>query len=447
MKQYDLIIIGAGSAATHAATIVREAGWQVAVIDFRPYGGTCALRGCMPKKVLRAGPVVLDAALQMRDKGVVGELDLNWKELMAFKRSFTDPVPQERERSYHEQGIDTYHGVARFAGKNQIQVNDLALDARHILIACGEEPIPLGIAGEEHLLDNESFMALEAMPRRVVLVGGGYIAAEFSQIAVQAGAQVTILQHGARLLKEFDAELVQWLMPAFSANGIEIRLHTSVEGIEKTDSGYRVHSRQGEEKTTIDADIVVHAAGRAPVFDRLDLTAGGVEIEGGKLKLNGYLQSVSNPAVYAAGDAAGVGLPLTPVATYDAKIVANNLLKGNHQQVEYSGVPSVVFTNPPLAAAGITEVEALKQGIKFFVHSQNAADWFTAKHQGAPIYGYKILVEEHSDRIIGAHLVGPQVDEVINIFALAIQHGLTAEDLRTTIFAFPTGASDIGSML
>ena len=446
-KKYDLVVIGAGTAAITAAMRIRAAGWAVAVIDFRPFGGTCALRGCDPKKLLIGGVEALDHANRMRGKGIVGDSTIDWKQLMAFKRSFTDPVPQKMEAQFKAKGIDTYHGKARFVARNTLQVEGVRLEAKYTLIASGAEPVKLNIPGEEHLLDNESFLALDAVPDRVVLVGGGYIAAEFSHIAAGAGAKVTVLQRGDRMLKEFDADLVGWLMESFQKLGIDVRTNTTVLGVKKTARGYTVVSSNDGKQSTIEADIVVHASGRAPDFDSLDLAAGGVTTEKGRLKLNEFLQSVSNPSVYAAGDAARMGPPLTPVSSHDAKVVVANLLGGNQQKPNYFAVPSVAFTIPPIAAVGLTEARAHELGFKFRVQSIKAPTWFTARQQAASVYGFKVLVDENSGHILGAHLVGPHVDEVINVFALAMRHGLTSEDLKTTMFAYPTGASDIGSML
>lgn len=447
-KQYDLVVIGAGTAAMVASMRVRAAGWTVAVIDFRPLGGTCALRGCDPKKMLISGTSAIDHVRRMQGKGVVGDSHIDWPELMAFKRTFTEPVPQKNEQRYADKGIDTYHGRAWFTGRNTVEVEGSGpLEARHILIASGAEAAPLGIPGEEYLVDNEGFLALDALPRRIVLVGGGYIAAEFSHIAAHAGAEVTILQHGNRILKQFDPDLVEWLMESFRGLGIDVRTGTSVQAIEKTSTGYRVRASTGDTKVEVEADLVVHAAGRTPSFDRLQLEAAGVELEHGRLKLNEFLQSTSNPAVYAAGDAAQIGPPLTPVSSHDSKVVAANLLKGNHQRPNYRGVPSVAFTMPPITAVGLAEAKARKQGLKFRMQSQKVSTWFTARQAAEPMYGFKILVDEQTDQVLGAHIVGPHADEVINLFALAIRHGLTAENLKTTMFAYPTGASDIGYML
>lgn len=446
-KTYDLAIIGSGTAATVAAARVRAAGWSVALVDWRPYGGTCALRGCDPKKVLVGAAAAVDHARRLRSKGVKGEAGIDWAELMRFKRGFTDPVPESRAADYARQGIDAYRGRARFTGPQALQVGEDALDARHVLIAAGAEPVPTGIDGEEHLVSSEQFLALDSLPRRIALVGGGYIAAEFSQLAARAGAQVTVLQRGERMLAAFDPDLVAWLMERFRALDIDVRTSTEVRAIEQAGESFRVHAVTGGTPVTVETDLVLHAAGRAPPLAELDLPAGQVAAEAGRLKLNDYLQSESNTAVYAAGDSARSGPPLTPVAAHDAKVVAANLLQGNHRKPDYRGVPTVAFTVPPIAAVGLSEAGARLQGLKFRVHSRKASDWYTARQAAQPGYGFKLLVEDGSDRILGAHLLGPQADEVINLFALAIRHGLTAPGLKATLFAYPTGASDIAYML
>ena len=446
-KTYQLVIIGTGTAAMVAAMRVRAAGWSVAVIDFRPFGGTCALRGCDPKKMLIGGAVAWDHARRMIGKGIAGDTHIDWPDLMTFKRSFTDPVPEKHEHSYANNGIDTYHGQARFTGSNTLDVEGDTLEAEHVLIAAGAEPIKLGIPGEEHLITNEEFLEVDALPRRIALVGGGYIAAEFSHIAARAGAEVTVLQRGERMLTHFDPDLVGWLMEKFREIGIDVHTRTTVEAVEQSNGVYRVLAATDGQVVNFEADLVVHAAGRAPALDALDLEAAGLAVENGRLKLNEYLQSVSNPAVYAAGDAAQMGPPLTPVSSHDVKVVAANLLQGNRHKPNYTGVPSVAFTIPPIASVGLSEAEARRQNVNFRIQTQSASDWFTARQAAEPSYGFKVLIDETTDRVVGAHLVGPYADEVINLFALAIQQGLTAAQLKTTMFAYPTGASDIGYML
>ncbi len=447
MKRYDLAVIGSGTAAMVAAMRVRAAGWTVAVIDHRPFGGTCALRGCDPKKMLIGGATALDHARRMQAKGIVGDALIDWPELLTFKRSFTDAVPRKHEAMYADKGIDAFHGRARFTGRNTLDVEGTALEARYLLLAVGAEPVTLGIPGEEHLVTSEQFLELDALPKRVVLVGGGYIAAEFSHIAARAGAKVTILQRAPRLLMHFDPDCVGWLMEVFARWNIDVRVRTTVQSVERKDAAFLVRAAAQNEPLAIEAHLVVHAAGRAPALEALDLDAGGVAREAGRLKLNDYLQSATNLAVYAAGDAAQVGPPLTPVSSHDAKVAVANILQGNHAKPDYRGVPSVAFSIPPIAAVGLSEEAARRQELHFRVNSRKASDWFTARQAAEPVYGYKMLIEEKTERILGAHLVGPHADEVINVFALALRHGLTAKDLRGTMFAYPTGASDIGYML
>ena len=272
----------------------------MAIIDHRPFGGTCALRGCDPKKMLVSGVEAADWARRMHRRGVAGELRIDWKELIAFKRTFTDPVPKKREESFAKQGIDAFHGMARFGDPDTVIVEGRALKGRNIVIAAGARPVPLGFPGAEHAITSDAFMELEDLPKRIVMVGGGYIAAEFSHIAARAGAKVTVLQRAERMLTRFDPELVGWLMEKFSEIGIEVQTGTPVEAIEHAGSGFRVRARAKSREIAIDADLVVHAAGRAPDLDALNLAAAGVAVEHGQFVLNEFLQSVSNPAVYAA---------------------------------------------------------------------------------------------------------------------------------------------------
>ena len=447
MNAYDLVVIGTGTAAQVASARVRAAGRSVAVIDHRPFGGTCALRGCDPKKILISGAEAIDALRRMRGHGVGGELHIEWRDLIAFKRTFTDAVPRHREEDFAERGIDAFHGLARFTGPKSVAVSGKELKARYILIASGARPAPLDIPGEDLVITSDQFLELETLPPHIILVGGGYIAAEFSQLAARSGARVTVLQRRDRMLPAFDPDLVGWLMEKFSELGIEVRTRSTVQKVEKTGNRFAVHTSTDGKPQIVTGELVVHAAGRVPDLDELELSAGDVEIDHGRLRLNEFMQSVSNPSVYAAGDAASNGPPLTPVSSHDGRVVARNLLDGNRHRPDYRGVPSVAFTVPPIAAVGLSERAARASGLKFRISSERVPDWYTARRLNESVYGFKTLVEEGTGRILGAHIVGPHAEEVINLFGLAIRNGLTTEDLKDTMFAYPTGASDIGYML
>ncbi len=444
-KTFDLVVIGTGTAASTVAGQCRAAGWSVAVVDSRPFGGTCALRGCDPKKVLVGAADLLDWLRRMRGKGVAGEhARIEWSELMRFKRTFTDPVPKAREQGFASSGIEAFHGRARFVSPNSIRVGDDVLEGRHVVVASGARPATLNIPGEKLLTYSDDFLELESLPRSIVFIGGGYIAFEFAHLSARAGVQVTILHRGRRPLEAFDPDLAGRLLGHTRGIGIGVRLESPAEGVEGEPR--RLIVRSGTR--AFPAEMVVHAAGRVPDLDDLDLAAGGIEREERGVKVNEFLQSVSNPAVYAAGDAAaGGGAPLTPVAGYQARIVAANLLEGNRHKPNHGGMASVVFTIPPLAAAGLHEQAARAQGLRFQVHQGDSATWYSSRRVNQSCSGFKVLVEDGTGRILGAHLLGEQAAEHINLFALAIRCGLRATDLKDALFAYPTHGSDTEYML
>ena len=445
----DVIVLGTGEAAQTVAYTCREGGWSVAVVDSRPFGGTCQLRGCDPKKVLVGVSELADWSRRMQGKGISAPgLSLNWPDLIRFKRTFTDPRPAQNEQSFAEAGITTRHGRAHFVDRTSVQVGGDTFVGRHVVIATGARHATLGIPGEEHLTTSTQFLELDELPRRIVFVGGGYIAFEFAHIAARAGAQVKVLHRGSRPLKQFDPNLVSMLVQATRELGIVVHLRTQVEAIERQGNTLRVHAQTGEQEHTVEADLVVHAAGRVPEIDDLDLAAAGVAREQDGVSVNEYLQSVSNPAVYAAGDAvASGGFPLTPVAGMQGGIVASNLLEGNRHTPNYTGIPSVVFTTPPLARVGMTEEEAHAHGLHFRTRHEDTSSWYSSRRVALPHTSYKTLVEEGTERILGAHLLGLHAEEVINLFALAIRMGLRASDLRSMVYAYPTSASDVSSMV
>src|SRR5260370_1037177 len=213
MKKFDLVAIGTGAAASAVASRCRSAGWQVAIVDSRPFGGTCALRGCDPKKVLVGAAEVIDWGRRMEGKGVQAQqLRIDWPKLMRFKRSFTEPVPKHQEEEFAKAGIAAFHGRARFVGLSTVQVGEDVLEGRYVVIATGQRPADLKIPGEELLTTSDRFLELDELPKRVLFIGGGYISLEFAHVAVRAGSEVAIVHRGARPLPSFDPYLVDALV-------------------------------------------------------------------------------------------------------------------------------------------------------------------------------------------------------------------------------------------
>lgn len=244
-------------------------------------------------------------------------------------------------------------------------------------------------------------------------------------------------------------DVVQRLVTHTREIGVDLRLDNHVTSIEPAGTAYRVHVETPTGAEIVEADLVVHGAGRIPDTERLDLQEAHVEVDGcGAIKVNEYLQSVSNSRVYAAGDATlpPGSLPLTPVAAYEGTIVASNLIHGNGKTPDYRGTPSVVFTIPPLASVGLTEAEARSQNLDVRVKMEDTADWFSNRRVREPVAMFKTIIEAGTDSVLGAHLLGPHAEELINLFALAIRHRLTATDLRHMIYAYPTSTSDVAYM-
>lgn len=444
----DLVVVGSGAGASAAAYQCKAAGWSVAMIDSLPFGGTCQLRGCDPKKVLIGAANLIDWSRRMANNGVKGDLHIDWPALMKFKNTFTEPVPAQHEKSMINAGIQPFHGRARFTGPDTLEVGDDTLTARHILLANGARPASLNIPGEKLLTYSDQFLELEQLPRRILFVGGGYISFEFAFLAATAGAEVHIVHRGDRSLHGFDPDLVDILSEKAKALGIVLHLQTAPTRIEKSAGGLTVHASRNGKAERFTADLIVHGAGRVPDLDDINLVGGKVERGKGGIKVNAYLQSVSNPNVYAAGDAAATaGLPLTPVAAMESRVVASNLLNGNQLTPDYSAIPTVAFTTPPLASVGLSESEARDQGVKFSAHFEKTAGWYSSRRVGEQYSASKVLVDPDTGQILGAHLLGPHSDELINQFAMAMRYKLSRDDLKKMIHAYPTHGSDIGYMV
>ena len=441
----------------------------MAIIDSLPFGGTCALRGCEPKKVLVEAAKVIDSNERHKDKGIVGseKLHIEWSELIRFKRTFTEPYPKHREEVYEKAGIIPFHGHAKFIGSatlavkskvNDTESRDTILNAKHILIATGAKPMKLNVPGEENVITSDQFLEYtgKRLPDKIVFVGGGYISLEFAHVAARAGAKVTILHRGKRPLEHFDPDLVNLLMQRSRDIGIDFYLHSEVEKINRSSGNlFRVqfsnnsaNSNTQPRSNVLEANMVVHGAGRQANVDELE-PAAGIEYTGRGIRVNEYLQSVSNHSVYAAGDAAASGgSPLTPTATYEGSLAATNLINGNTVRTNYKGLPSVVFTIPSLASVGMQEKEAQASGLKFRTRYKNTASWISSRRVGETHSGFKVLIQDQTNRILGAHILGPHAEETINIFSMAIRLGLTSNELNDPLlYAYPTNSSDVVYML
>ena len=450
-EPFDLVVIGAGTAATSVAHVCSKNGWRVAIVDRLPYGGTCVLRGCDPKKMLVGVTEALDWSRRMASKGLNADsLSIDWADLMAFKRSFTNAMPDRVEGGLDKAGVVTLHGVAQFLSPEVVRVGDAELHARHVHIATGARPATLDIPGEELVATSTDFLEMESLPPRIAFVGGGFISFEFAHVARRSGAsEVTILHRDDRPLKGFDPDLVDILVERTRELGIDVRLNTCVDGVARNGDALRVDVSTPTGPDSHHCDVVVHGAGRVPNIDDLRLEEAGVEFGPRGIRVTEYMQSVSNPSVFSAGDCADTPGPnLTPVSAYEARIASKNLLAGGDERpVNYPPIPSVVFTVPPVGRVGLLEQEARQQGLEVDVNFKRTRHWYSSVRVAEEHSAYKTIVERETGRLLGAHVIGAGAEEQLNLFTLAMKGGLTARDLKSVMFAYPSYASDLAYMV
>jgi glutathione reductase (NADPH) len=440
-RNYDVVVIGAGAAGNIVATTCKEAGRDVAVVERDGWGGVCPLRGCEPKKTLAD---VAHAANRVRDlqgKGLKGDVHIDWPDLMRVKRSFTDDISDRVHTYLDKKNIDTLPGEARFDASGILHVSGHGpVRGRQYVIAVGARPRQLDIPGSELLLTSDAFLELDTMPDSLLFIGGGFIALEFACIAAAAGARVTVLHRSEQLLKGFDPDCVGELLLAMEKRGVEIiteHLPVSVEQEADTLTVVARQAKNGTEKRFA-AKLAVLGAGRVPNTDTLGLEHIGVKTNTHGVVVDEYMRSVSNQAVFAAGDCAEYGMALTPVAALQAEVVAHNIIHGVSRRCDLSATGTTVFTDPPLSRVGLLEKEAQRLGVDCVVHSGNAAKWSEHKRLGIDHAWYKILEERDTGRILGAHYLGQHAEEIANILGLAVRHKLTRADLLAHPWAYPS---------
>ncbi|WP_026914599.1 dihydrolipoyl dehydrogenase family protein [Christiangramia portivictoriae] len=448
MKKYDVFVIGSGMSGMTTANKCASKGLTVGITDELPYGGTCALRGCDPKKVIIGATEVREFAQRLKGNGIDTVPKINWEDIMAFKQSFVDAMPPKIEKGYKNKDIDTYHTSAKFLSNNTLQLGDEVIEADKFVIATGAKPRVLDFEGGNLALSSTDFLNLKKLPESLLFIGGGYIAFEFAHIAARAGADVSILHRGEHPLENFDQDIVQHLVDATRKLGIKLVLKTEVSKIEKKEDHYVVTGNSNGKKSTYMAASVFNSAGRPPAIFDLDLKKADISFSKKGITVNDYLQSTSNPNIYAAGDSAdSKGLPLTPLAVMEGHVVASNIIKGNQKKVSYPPMPSVVFTLPTMATVGLLEDEAKEKGYEINVNFEKVDNWFNARRLNVDEYAFKTIIDKNNNTILGAHLIGPHCEETINLFAMAIKTKMTISDLKTMIFSYPTMASDLTYML
>lgn len=445
MTRYDLVVIGGGNTGLAVANRVSATGKRVVLVDKGPVGGLCSLAGCNPKKVFVRASEVLDEVRRAGDLGIrTGEVSVVWEEVWRRKHAFTDPVPESTEHGLASKGVERIHGVARFVAPDTMIAADDELQADAFVIATGSTPRRLTFPGAELVQTTDDILELRRVPERLVILGAGVVAFEFGFVFARMGTKVTILMHSTRVLAGFDDDFAAHAADFGRSIGIEFVPSTTITRVRAEGDQFGVEFTAESGGDVREADFVLNAAGRVPAIDQLDLPAANVETWRRGVVVDEYLRSRSNRRVFAGGDAHGV-FQLSPVASYEGRVIARNFLEGDVVKADYRVVPQAIYTTPPLATVGWTETEARQSGRNVKVRTSDMKSWKVYAIAGEPVAWAKVVVDAETDRVLGAQLFGAGAADNIHVFALAIRTGLTAADLREAVYAYPTFASAIQS--
>ena len=445
--KFDIVIIGAGNAGFGVSQIAQAAGKSIAFVESDEFGGTCPNRGCTPKKILVAAAHAMHEIELAHEHGIeVGPARLDWPKLIERKRNMIDFIPGAMEETARSRG-QVFKGKGHFVGSNAIEVDGVRIEADNFVIATGSITRPLSIPGAELMITSDDVLSENNLPDEVVFIGGGVIAMEFSHVYAHAGAHVTILEAMPQLLPRLDQDAVAAIRSESERLGIDVRTGVEVEAVSQSDNRLQVSFTHQGKQQTISADRIVNGTGRIANVADLNLDAANIKHDGIRIEVDAYLRSISNPAVWVAGDALVHSAQLSPLATYEGRVVAQNIVEGSKVKPDYSIVASAVYTVPALASVGMTEAEATVADLDFDAITADMSSWFSARFYAETVAWAKILVEKGSRRIVGAHIVGHHGEELIHLFALAMRHGINADQLGDEMYAFPTFAADIKSML
>ena len=447
-EKYDVVILGGGNAGIGVTGAARSAGLSVAMIEARDMGGTCPNRGCTPKKILVAAAHALHEIERARLHGIaVAKPRLDWAALIDREQAMVADIPARLTASMHRRGVEIIAGFGKFVAPNIIAVDERRLEAKHIVIATGSKPRPLDFAGQEHLITSDEILTERSLPKSAVFIGGGVISLELGHVYARSGVAVTILEALPQLLPALETAAVAQLQRESERIGIRILTNVQVQGITKQEDLLRVTFQHQGSEHAIDVERAVNGAGRVANIDTLNLTAGKVDHSGWRIATDPYLRSVSNPFVHVCGDAVPTSPQLSPIATYEGEIVGRNIVEGPKHIPNYGALATAVYTVPALASVGLTEKAAREKGYKVKVHDTDMLDWLSSRTYAETVAWAKVIVDESSDRIVGAHIVGHSGEELINLFSLAMAHEIPARAIKNRIYAYPTFSSDIKHLL
>jgi glutathione reductase (NADPH) len=439
---YDLFVIGAGSGGVRASRIAASHGARVAVAEEHRVGGTCVIRGCVPKKLLVYGA---HFAEDMEDAKRFGwsteKATFDWSTLRDNVAAEVNRLEGLYGQTLGNNQVEIFRERAVITGPNSVQlVSGREITAAHILVATGAWPSVPEIPGAGHGITSNEVFSLPALPKRAVIAGGGYIANEFAGIFNELGVEVTLVTHGDRILRGYDNEIVDRLADISRDKGIDIRFNMGFQSITKNDDGsLLIECKDGKQ---IETDLLLWAIGRTPHSKAMGLEEVGVELANdGSVKV-GEDNRTNVPSIYAVGDVTN-RVQLTPVAIREGHAFADSVFGNNPRTVDYKCIPTAVFSNPPIASVGMTEAEARAElsDVKVYKSDFRAMKNVLADRNERAIY--KMVVAGADEKVVGLHLIGPDSGEILQAAAIAVKAGLTKQDFDDTVALHPSMAEEL----
>lgn len=436
---YDLFVIGAGSGGVRASRIASGFGARVAVAEEFRVGGTCVIRGCVPKKLLvYASHFGEDMAAAKGYGWTVGEPSFDWNTLIANKDAEIDRLNGLYINTLESNNVEMLHQRATLVDAHTVDVGGKKITADKILVAVGGWPTMPDVPGIEHAITSNEALHLDEQPKHVAIVGGGYIAVEFAGIFAGLGSKVTNLYRGEQILRGFDHDIQNHLADEMRSKGIDVRTRTNVTKIEKTKSGLTLTLT---DDSTLDVDAVMYATGRAPNTKGLGLENAGVELaKNGAVKVDAYGKTnIDN--IYAVGDVTD-RIQLTPVAIKEGHAFALTVFGNTPTAPELDPVPTAVFSNPPIGTVGLSENEAREQGYDVAIFKSSFRPMKYTLTDITERSMTKLIVDKKTDKVLGAHMIGLDAAEIIQGIGIAVKAGLTKTDFDTTVAIHPSSAEE-----
>ncbi|ESR22891.1 glutathione-disulfide reductase [Lutibaculum baratangense] len=443
---YDLFVIGGGSGGVRAARVAAQTGAKVAIAERYRFGGTCVIRGCVPKKLLVLASRFPDHFDDSASYGwTLGERSFDWNTLIANKDKEIARLEGLYKGNLEKAGVETFNTRAELTGPNAVRLPDLdrEITAGHILIATGGRPyLDRTIPGIEHAITSDDAFHLERFPKRIVIVGGGYIGVEFASIFNGLGAEVTLVHRGDLILRGFDHDLRKGVQDAMRERGVDVRCGENVVAVEKLRDGLRATLKGGER---VSADQVMFAIGRVPNIEGLHVEERGIACgPRGQIMVDNYSQT-SIPSIYAIGDVTD-RLALTPVAIREGMAFVETVFRNNPTDARHELVPTAVFTTPEMASVGLTEEDARKRCSRLDIYKASFRPLPQTLTPRTERMTMKILVDGTNDQLVGIHILGPEAAEMIQILGVLVRMGATKADLDRTVAVHPTAAEELVTM-